>query len=62
MKIYNETILWLPKARYTVSNNGTVKATAFVLNSFSTLKMLRQRTQRALIQQTWQRSLGNQHA
>ena len=62
MKIYNESIICLPKARYVVENNGNVKVLGFALNAYSSLNISKQRIQRALIQKMWQRTLGNQHA
>lgn len=58
MKIYNESIISLPNARYIVERNGNVKAIAFVLNNKVQLNISRQRIQKALIQQQWQRTLG----
>ncbi len=58
MKIYSENIVYLPKARYIVENNGNVKAIAFVLNNKVQLNISRQRIQKALIQQQWQHTLG----
>ena len=58
MKIYNESIICLPKARYIVERNGNVKAQAFVLNTLAHLNITKQRIQKALIQQQWQRTLG----
>jgi hypothetical protein len=58
MKIYSESIITLPSARYVVERNGDVKAIAFVLNNKVQLNISRQRIQKALIQQQWQRTLG----
>ena len=58
MKIYNESIITLPNARYVVERNGAVKARAFVLNTMAHLNITKQRIQKALIQQQWQRTLG----
>ncbi len=58
MKIYSESIITLPGARYVVERNGAVKAFGSVLNVYSSLNMTRKRIQQAIIQQNWQRSLG----
>ena len=61
MKIYNETIMMLPKARHIVKQDGSVAQIGFVLNSYSTLKMLNQRMQHNAIRLMWQRSLAKQN-
>ena len=58
MKSYSESIQFLPKAKYIVERNGSVKAIALVLNSKTQLNITRKRIQKALIQQQWQRTLG----
>lgn len=58
MKIYNESIMTLPNARYVVERSGAVKAMGRVLNAYSCLNMTRKRIQQAMIQQTWQRALA----
>ncbi len=58
MKIYNNAIVFLPKARYVVERSGAVKALGKVLNVYASLNITKKRVQQAIIQQNWQRTLG----
>ena len=58
MKIYNESIITLPNARYVVERSGAVKVFGKVLNAYASLNITRKRIQQAIIQQEWQRTLG----